>query len=379
MSPTLASIEQDLFFSPVNKASPGRGGPVPPRREVAKVGSPASSIRSASNEKELALKQREEELRLKEAALREREERLARLEAASAPMSTMSTTSDLEERLARLEAALSRATINGHQTPAQLSPAITQGTSVTAVSLPPIKQRSPLRPISAKFEPAPEVPQLERPLPQLPDTSMASLPRVSSSDSIRLRTPTTPYYSQFQGHDAVPMGKEGSGESSGTHERWNSHAAPRPPASVVSDTSKTSKRYKEAFSVDGLPPRDNLLEAATCFVKDEDGNSVCFGDFFPKNAAELDTASTTGSVSTHSPTIRKTVVFFLRNMFCGQCADYSVASLAILDPKAIEAAGIRIIVMGPGGYEYLKKYREIYKCPFPMYSDNKRNVYKLLG
>ncbi len=71
----------------------------------------------------------------------------------------------------------------------------------------------------------------------------------------------------------------------------------------TSGKSKKEEQEKEEFSVDRLPSKRNLWEAGTCFVRDEEGKLVCFGDFFPRRG---------GDVPGELPKIRKTVVFFIR-------------------------------------------------------------------
>jgi len=76
---------------------------------------------------------------------------------------------------------------------------------------------------------------------------------------------------------------------------------------------------------------------------------------------------------------RKTVVFWIRFFWCPQCQDYSVASLAQLDPVAIHEAGINVIVISNGSWKIIKRYRELFKCPFPIYVDSSRQLYHLMG
>lgn len=76
---------------------------------------------------------------------------------------------------------------------------------------------------------------------------------------------------------------------------------------------------------------------------------------------------------------RKTVVFWIRTFICGQCQDYTFASLSQLDPVAIHEAGINVIVIAPGSWKIIKRYREIFKCPFPIYVDDSRRLYQLMG
>jgi hypothetical protein len=128
----------------------------------------------------------------------------------------------------------------------------------------------------------------------------------------------------------------------------------------------------ETFSVDRLPSKRRLWEAGTLFLRDEDGELVCFGDMFPK----VPDAAQPGEPA---PPVPRTVVFFIRSFWCGQCQDYMFASLSQLDPEAVEKAGIRVIVVGTGSWKIIKSYRKLFKCPFPIYVDGPRKLYSLLG
>ncbi|WVQ81029.1 hypothetical protein IAT38_003136 [Cryptococcus sp. DSM 104549] len=122
------------------------------------------------------------------------------------------------------------------------------------------------------------------------------------------------------------------------------------------------------FSVDRVPSKARLLEAASCFVRDEDGELVSFGDFFPPSGPSLSGAP-----------VQKTVVFFIRAFWCGQCQDYTLASISILSPEALEKAGIRVIVIGQGSWKIIKAYKKLFGCPFPIYVDSPRGLYAHMG
>ena len=72
------------------------------------------------------------------------------------------------------------------------------------------------------------------------------------------------------------------------------------------EKEKEKNKIEEPFSIDGIPSKESLLEAGTCFVKDENGELVCFGDFFPKRDIGVEEGKE------GEPPIRKTVVFFIR-------------------------------------------------------------------
>ena len=159
--------------------------------------------------------------------------------------------------------------------------------------------------------------------------------------------------------------------------------------------SRKIEAEDETFSVDRLPTKRRLWEAGTCFLRNEEGQLVCFGDLFPRwdeghegrvlrtNALppksrdrEAEKGQSASIASRRSP---KTVVFFIRHFWCGQCQDYMFASLGLLDPEAIAAAGIRVVIISNGSWKIIKSYRKLFNCPFPIYVDGPRRLYQLLG
>jgi hypothetical protein len=174
--------------------------------------------------------------------------------------------------------------------------------------------------------------------------------------------------------------RENSSKSIGDSER----------AAVSSSKSKSSSSAKKAvqrptsalahtdtdsdseFSVDGIPSKRRLWEAGTLFLTDENGDLVCFGDMFPKVPPPIQP----GEPVPPSP---RTVVFFIRHFWCGQCQDFMFASLSQLDPIAVEKAGIKVIVISNGSWKIIKSYKKLFKCPFPIYVDGPRKLYQLMG
>lgn len=121
----------------------------------------------------------------------------------------------------------------------------------------------------------------------------------------------------------------------------------------------------EVFSVWRLPSQRRMWEAGTCFLRDENGEVIPFSDLFPLR---------TGA----SPEPR-TVVFFIRQFWCGMCQDFISGSVAQLDPAVMAAHNIRVVVIGDGPWQVLKSYRSVLNCPFEMYTDGPRHLYHLLG
>jgi hypothetical protein len=128
----------------------------------------------------------------------------------------------------------------------------------------------------------------------------------------------------------------------------------------------------EAFSVHGIPSRRRLIQAGNLFLTDENGQQVSFGDMFPQSPPPVESGQPV-------PPVPKTVIFFIRTFWCGQCQDYMFASMSQLDPVAIEKAGIRVIVISNGSWKIIKSYKKLFKCPFPIYVDGPRKLYSLFG
>ncbi|ODN75785.1 hypothetical protein L202_05792 [Cryptococcus amylolentus CBS 6039] len=115
------------------------------------------------------------------------------------------------------------------------------------------------------------------------------------------------------------------------------------------------------FSVDRLVTRARVEEAAKCFVRDEEGNAVPVSSLLPSAPGQ------------------KTVIFFIRSFWCGQCQDYTLASISILSKEALEKAGVRVVIVGHGNWKVLKAYRNLFNCPFDIYVDGPRRLYRLMG
>ncbi|WWC67059.1 uncharacterized protein I206_100966 [Kwoniella pini CBS 10737] len=210
---------------------------------------------------------------------------------------------------------------------------------------------------------------------------------------------------------SVSMSKNGGSSGSKFKSnvfRWDS--TEKVMKSTSGEGKKRTSLEEEEFSVDRIPSKKNLWEAGTCFLKDENGNLKCFGDFFPRypndsNTFHDDYQNKGKSKQTESPLaspameksatysgagsiksqeasgskILKTVVFFIRHFWCGQCQDYTFASLSLLDPVALEKAGIRVIIISNGSWKIIKAYKRLFNCPFPIYVDGPRRLYQLLG
>ncbi|KAI6120990.1 AhpC/TSA antioxidant enzyme-domain-containing protein [Pisolithus croceorrhizus] len=72
------------------------------------------------------------------------------------------------------------------------------------------------------------------------------------------------------------------------------------------------------------------------------------------------------------------IVVFIRHFFCGSCQQY-VAQLSSVRAEALSKAKRQLIIVGCGSYEAIAAYKEITSCPFAIYADPKRELYRALG
>ncbi|WOO84048.1 uncharacterized protein LOC62_05G007571 [Vanrija pseudolonga] len=139
----------------------------------------------------------------------------------------------------------------------------------------------------------------------------------------------------------------------------------------------------ETFSVYRHPSDRRLLESATQFVIDEEGNPVSFDSLFPVERKDVDKANARAkrsqrlSISETLPP--RTLLFFIRSMWCGFCQDYTSQSINKLNPQVMAALNVRVVIICNSSYKMIKRYRDLFKCPFPFYSDESSRIYKLFG
>jgi hypothetical protein len=124
----------------------------------------------------------------------------------------------------------------------------------------------------------------------------------------------------------------------------------------------------EVFDVWRPPSQRRLWEAGTCTIRNEDGNLIPFSDLFPK----WEDAPANGPPP-------RVMLVFLRHFWCGPCQDYTLESISTLDTKMLAANNIKVYVLGSGHWKLLKPYRQLFRCPFPFFTDGPRRLYSLLG
>ena len=76
-----------------------------------------------------------------------------------------------------------------------------------------------------------------------------------------------------------------------------------------------------------------------------------------------------------------TLFVFIRHFFCGSCKEY-VSTLSSVDgitPDELSASNKRVIIIGCGQSNLIKRYAEDTSCPFPIYTDPTRKLYDAFG
>ncbi|KAK4048500.1 hypothetical protein OIV83_004668 [Microbotryomycetes sp. JL201] len=141
------------------------------------------------------------------------------------------------------------------------------------------------------------------------------------------------------------------------------------PAPEMSGDVTVEKLPFERFS---LPTKAQIEAASKCLLVGESGQSVEFGELVRER----------GSV----------IVVFLRHLWCGLCQQYvkalrqanhnlhaaSTASLSTGSSRA-PAVPLYILLISSGSPALIPIYRSRLDCPFPLYVDRKRTLYKALG
>ncbi|KAJ4477538.1 hypothetical protein J3R30DRAFT_230610 [Lentinula aciculospora] len=121
------------------------------------------------------------------------------------------------------------------------------------------------------------------------------------------------------------------------------------------------------FSIDEIPNAAETTQATYVRLLNEEGTSISFGTI----VSGADTIDGGEKV--------RTIVCFIRHFLCPLCQDYMYSIARNVDPKALEHAGLRLVIVGNGGWQMIKSYRRIFKLPYPVYTDPTATLYTALG
>lgn len=113
----------------------------------------------------------------------------------------------------------------------------------------------------------------------------------------------------------------------------------------------------QPFDAKAIPTTEQLETAGELDILDLNGGKLKFKSVFES---------------------QKTAVVFIRHFFCGSCLSY-VQNLARVSQTSLEAAGTRIVVIGCGEAEFIKKYKETSGFQGDVYADPSRAVFRAMG
>ncbi|OWF38577.1 thioredoxin-like protein AAED1 [Mizuhopecten yessoensis] len=116
------------------------------------------------------------------------------------------------------------------------------------------------------------------------------------------------------------------------------------------DDLKMSRGEKPEIVVD-------LEKLHDLFVYDEMENKIRFSDIYKH---------------------QKTVVVFIRHFLCFVCKDY-MEDLAIIPLEYLQAANVRIVVIGPAPCKFIKPFKKETGFNYTLYTDPEREIYKALN
>ncbi|CAL1546194.1 unnamed protein product [Lymnaea stagnalis] len=92
-------------------------------------------------------------------------------------------------------------------------------------------------------------------------------------------------------------------------------------------------------------------------VFDEMGNKIMFSDIFKQ---------------------QKTIVILVRHFLDFITKEY-VEDIAIIPLEYLQNAGVRLVVIGPAPFKYIKSFKQLTGLTYTLYVDPEREVYKALG
>ncbi|KAI4734321.1 hypothetical protein E4T50_15143 [Aureobasidium sp. EXF-12298] len=125
-------------------------------------------------------------------------------------------------------------------------------------------------------------------------------------------------------------------------------------------------RFREDLDIsDACPDRGQLAVAGQVPVYDANGTSRLFSTFFTGLDAIGD----------------RQFIIFVRHFFCGACQAYmkAIAEAITMQAYYTMAVPTNIIVIGCGSPSMIPFYKQATGCPFPIFADPSRKLYKALG
>ncbi|KAG9853321.1 hypothetical protein KCU98_g3353, partial [Aureobasidium melanogenum] len=125
-------------------------------------------------------------------------------------------------------------------------------------------------------------------------------------------------------------------------------------------------RFREDLDIsDEVPDRKHLAVAGQIPVYDGNGNSRLFSTFFTGLDAIGD----------------RQFIIFVRHFYCGACQAYMKAIAEAITMQAYYTMRVptNIVVIGCGSPSMIPFYKQATGCPFPIFAEPTRKLYKALG
>ncbi|TKX20256.1 hypothetical protein C1H76_7556 [Elsinoe australis] len=116
---------------------------------------------------------------------------------------------------------------------------------------------------------------------------------------------------------------------------------------------------------DDPPSREALQEAGEIPVYDAAGNSRAFKSLYSLGDVVGD----------------RQLIIFIRHFYCGACKAYIRALINTINAQTYFTMPVptSIIVIGCGKPELIRQYKATTQCPFPIFADPDRAIFKTLG
>ncbi|OJD35251.1 thioredoxin-like protein [Diplodia corticola] len=184
---------------------------------------------------------------------------------------------------------------------------------------------------------------------------------VSGSDMTASSSPTSSTRSSHSSNGTVSTNVSSISSFDHDHARNSSVFG-----SCSFDAEDYFNRLREDVNVsDDCPSEKSLQEAGDTIIYDVDGIGRPFKNFFQGDMAIG----------------QRQLVLFVRHFYCGACQAYLQALTKSIDSQTYFTmpTPTNIIVVGCGSPSMIPAYKRYTGCPFPIFADPTRSLYRALG
>lgn len=157
--------------------------------------------------------------------------------------------------------------------------------------------------------------------------------------------------------------------SSEDNRRYNDEDSIQSPVETVSADEWFSRFHSDdgidAFQSDECPDRATLAAVNNIQIYDAEGKPRSFGSLYEP------------AFATH----QRQLIIFVRHFYCGACQAYLKALTENISMQEYFTIPVptSIIVIGCGEPNLIPHYKTFTNCPFPMFADPDRSLFKKLG